>query len=52
MITELDLVGKTIKEISVNGFGVYIFFTDGMVFSYGASDGGYSSWDIEPPKEE
>ena len=41
-----DLVGKTIKSIEVDGFGVCIHTTDGIVLDYSASDGGYSSWDI------
>ena len=40
------LENKTIKEISVDGYGVYIIFTDGTEFVYGASDGGYSDWSI------
>ena len=44
-----ELIGKTIKSIDVDGFGVDIVFTDGTEFVYGASDGGYSSWDIIKP---
>lgn len=44
-----DLIGKTIKSIDVDGFGVDIVFTDGTVFVYSPSDGGYSSWDIVKP---
>ncbi len=43
---EKDLIGKTIKSIDINGFGVEIVFTDGTKFVYCASDGGYSNWDI------
>lgn len=32
------LENKTIKEISIDGYGVYIIFTDGTEFVYGASD--------------
>ena len=45
---ELDqeLVGKTIAKIDVDGFEVLIVFTDGTKFTYSASDGGCSRWDI------
>ena len=51
-LTEIDSVGKTIQEISVDGYGVELIFTDGTSFIYSASDGGYSSWDILPPEGE
>ena len=40
------LVGKTIARIKVDGFDVDIVFTDGTVFKYESSDGGYSCWGI------
>lgn len=40
------LIGKTIAKIDVDGFEVNIVFTDGTVFEYASSDGGYSSWNI------
>lgn len=43
---EQILVGKTVAKIEVDGFDVEITFTDGTVFWYSASDGGYSNWDI------
>ena len=45
-MNETDLIGKTVKEVFVDGFGVNIIFTDGTELVYSASDGGYSSWDI------
>ena len=48
---EKDLIGKTIEKIDVDGYGVEIRFTDGTEFVYGASDGGYSSWDISKDGE-
>lgn len=45
-MSEKDLIGKTIKSIDVDGFGVDIVFTDGTELVYGASDGGYSNWEI------
>lgn len=47
MISERDLIGKTIKGIRIDGFEVYIVFTDGTRFLYEASDGGYSLWNID-----
>ena len=41
------LIGKTIESADINGFGIELRFTDGSVFDYSASDGGYSSWDYE-----
>jgi len=43
---ESILIGKTIERISVDGFDVEIVFTDGTVFEYSSSDGGYSCWNI------
>ena len=45
-MTEKDLIGKTIESVEVDGYGIEMRFTDGTVFVYGASDGGYSNWDI------
>ncbi len=45
-MTEKDLIGKTIESAEVDGHGIEIHFTDGTVFVYDASDGGYSNWDI------
>ena len=39
-----DFVGKTIKRISVDGYGVELITDDGCRLDYGASDGGYSSF--------
>ena len=49
-LTEIDLVGKTIQEISVDRFEIELIFTDGTSFIYSVADGGYSSWDILPPR--
>lgn len=43
---EKDLISKTIEKIDIDGYGVEIRFTDGTVFAYYASDGGYSNWEI------
>lgn len=45
-MTEKDLIGKTIESIEINGYGIEMRFTDGTVFEYDASDGGYSNWGI------
>ena len=42
-----DLIGKTIQEIEITGYGITLVTTDGMRLEYNASDGGYSSWTIE-----
>lgn len=46
MLDTKALVGKTIARIEVDGFDVDIVFTDGTVFEYESSDGGYSCWNI------
>ena len=46
-MTEKDLIGKTIKSVEVDGYGIEMHFADGTVFVYYASDGGYSNWEIE-----
>ena len=45
-MNEKDLIGKTIKKIDIDGYGIEIYFTDGTEFLYNASDAGYSTWDI------
>ena len=40
------LVGKTIIEAEVDGFGIKLKLEDGSTFEYDASDGGYSAWEI------
>ena len=45
-MNEKDLIGKTIEEIDLDGFGIKITFTDGTILTYWSSDGGYSLWDI------
>lgn len=55
-MNEKIIVGKTIKNIEVDGCMVFITFTDDYIFYYSASDGGYSSWEIyknrKPYEEE
>ena len=43
---DTQMIGKTIKNIEVDGGRVFIEFTDGYIFDYWASDGGYSTWGI------
>lgn len=38
------LVGKTIKAVELDGFGIELRFTDGSGFEYEASDWGYSTY--------
>ena len=39
---EIKFIGKTIKKAKVDGHGMILVFTDGSMFTYDASDGGYS----------
>ncbi len=43
---ENGFVGKTIKEIYVDGYHVTIRTADGFILNYDASDGGYSTWEV------
>ena len=50
---EKDLfIGKRIKDIDINGFGIFIVLGDGTELYYDASDGGYSYWEIKNEKGE
>ena len=49
---EKDLIGKTLANIEIDGFGVEMLFTDGTMFIYDSSDGGYSTWTISKQKTE
>ena len=48
-MSEKELIGKTICDADVDGYGMVLTFDDGSVFNYCASEGGYSSygWDGE-----
>lgn len=46
------LVGRTIETAEVDGYGIRIFFRDGSVFHYMATDGGYSDYDLYESMEE
>lgn len=45
------LIGKKIKEITIDGYSLFIVTEDGIELEYQASDGGYSSWEIKEVKE-
>lgn len=46
METGKKLEGKTIKTAYVDGGEIEIVFTDESVFTYDASDGGYSCYSL------
>lgn len=46
-IIEKEITSKTIQTASIDGFGVYLTFTDGTELEFDASDGGYSSFTIK-----
>lgn len=48
------MAGRTIKSFEEDGYGLTIVTTDGLVFEYSASDGGYSQsgFSIEKQNEE
>jgi hypothetical protein len=47
-----ELIGKTISTAIVNGSRIELTFTDGTIFAYEASDGGYSTYGYYLSKEE
>ena len=46
------LVGKTIKDVEIDGFCFNITFTDNSSIEYHASDGGASFWWMRETKGE
>lgn len=44
--------GKAIKDAYVTGCGIILWFTDGSVFDYEATDGGYSTFEVYDSEEE
>lgn len=46
MFNEKDLINKTISDIEIDGYGIRMTTTDGLILDYEASDGGCSLWDI------
>lgn len=46
------LLGKTIKSITIDGYGITMITTDGFVLEYSSSDGGYSQYDISKTEGE
>ena len=46
------LIGRTIMEADVDGFGIELTLDDGSVFLYSASDGGYSSYGFNDEETE
>lgn len=49
---EAQLIGKTVTNAKVDGYGITLVFSDGARFIYNASDGGYSSYDLEEAESE
>lgn len=44
------LIGKTIKDVEINGYCFNLTFTDNSKINYDASDGGYSCWGMKEAK--
>ena len=51
MNIEKELIKKTIVDATVNGYEIILIFSDNTVFSYSASDGGYSEYDMSSLEE-
>lgn len=46
MNEEEQLIGRTIINAEIDGFGITLEFDDGSRFEYSASDGGYSRYEF------
>jgi len=44
--TREELIGRIIKDVEIDGFGIRLELLGGKVLVYDASDGGYSCWEI------
>lgn len=44
--TRKELLGRIIKDVEIDGFGIRLELLGGKVLEYSASDGGYSCWEI------
>lgn len=51
MNEEEQLIGRTIINAEIDGFGIILEFDDGSRFKYSASDGGYSSYEFIPANQ-
>lgn len=47
-----ELIGKTIINAEVNGYGMVLILDDNTTFVYEASDGGYSTYGFEDEDDE
>lgn len=47
-----ELIGKTIKAVELNGYKVFLDFTDGSRLEFYGSDGGYSTYDFYEKGDE
>ena len=46
MSDDKKLIGKTIVFAEIDGYGIKLKFSDGSIFDYSSSSGGYSCWEI------
>lgn len=44
--TEKALIGATIIDAEVSGYGIKLLLDSGKTLDYESSDGGYSCWEI------
>lgn len=49
--TREALIGRIIKDVEIDGFGIRIELLGGKILDYSASDGGYSCWEIIDKEE-
>lgn len=46
------MIGKTIEQVFLDGYGILIVFTDGTEFNFDGSDGGCSTYELNEKKGE
>ena len=46
-----QLIGRTIVNAEIDGFGIILEFDDGSRFEYDASDDGYSRYEFIPANQ-
>ena len=46
-----NFIGKKIKDIKIDGYGIELLLEDNIKLIYEATDGGYSTWLIKKEDE-
>ena len=46
-----EFIGKKIKDIKIDGYGIELLLEDSTKLVYEATDGGFSNWSIKKEDE-